>query len=88
MKKIEFSKLILLVVYLTTVLFSLATVIVAILGQDASSIANIVLAMWGSVSMAISFYFWKAKAENIVKISKEIPNKVLDKIQDIGDFLE
>ena len=32
--------------------------------------------------------YWKAKAENIIKISNDIPEKVLDKVQDIKGFLE
>ena len=88
MNKIEFSKLIFIVVYATTLIFSFLTVLVSLLGGDAASVANIALAMWGSVSVIVGFYFWKAKAENITKITKEIPQKILDKIQDIDEFLK
>ena len=88
MNKFEFSKLILVVAYFTAVVFTALTAWVAIQGGDAASFANIVLAIWALVSTAVGFYFWKAKAENIVKISKEIPKKILDKVQDIGEFLE
>lgn len=88
MNKFEFSKLILVVAYITAVVFTALTAYVALAGGDAASFANIVLAIWGTVSVGVGFYFWKAKAENIVKIAKTIPQKVLDKVNDIGEFLE
>lgn len=88
MNKFEFSKLILVVAYITAVFFTAITAYVAIVGGDAASFANIVLAIWALVSTAVGFYFWKAKAENIIKISKTIPQKVLDKVEDIKSFLE
>lgn len=88
MNKFEFSKLILVVAYITAVFFTAVTAYVAIAGGDAASFANIVLAIWALVSTAVGFYFWKAKAENIIKISKTIPQKVLDKVEDIKSFLE
>ena len=87
-KEFEFSKWILIVAYLTGILFTGIAGYVAIVGGDAGSFANIVLAIWGLVSTAVGFYFWKAKAENIVKISKDIPKKILDKINDVGEFLD
>lgn len=88
MKKLEFSKFILYVLYLTAVAFTLLTGYVALQGGDAASIANIVLAIWGSVSVGVGFYYWKAKAENTIKISSKIPPAVLEKINDVGEFLE
>lgn len=88
MKKLEFSKFILYVLYLTAVAFTLLTGYVALQGGDAASVANIVLAIWGSVSVGVGFYYWKAKAENTIKISSKIPPAVLEKINDVGEFLE
>lgn len=88
MKKLEFSKFILYVLYLTAVSFTLLTGYVALQGGDAASVANIVLAIWGSVSVGVGFYYWKAKAENTIKISSKIPPAVLEKINDVGEFLE
>ena len=88
MKKIEFSKLILIVAYFTGMLFTAIAAYVAIVGGDAGSFANIVLAIWGLASTAVGFYYWKAKAENLVKIGKTIPKEVVDNIESIKNFLE
>lgn len=88
MKKLEFSKIILIVAYFTAVSFTLLTAYVTLNGGESSYFANIVLAVWGTVSLGVGFYYWKAKAENIIKISNDIPEKVLDKVQDIKGFLE
>lgn len=88
MKKIEFSKFILGVEYFTAIIFSLFTVYVALSGGDAASIANITLAIWGVYGVGSAMYYNKAKAENVVKLSKKIPQNVLDKINDVGEFLD
>ena len=87
MKKIEFSKLILIVAYATGVVFTAIAGWVAIVGGDAGSFANIVLAIWGLVSTAVGFYYWKAKAENIIKIGKQIPKELMESLDAVKEFL-
>lgn len=86
MKKLEFSKVLFLVVYITSLVFSALTVVVSIIGGDAASVANIALAMWGTTSIATGFYFWKAKAENMIKIYNSMPAELLNKIEAVSEF--
>lgn len=88
MNKFEFSKLILITAYITAIIFTIVTAYIAIIGGDASSFANIVLAIWSLVSVAVGFYFWKAKAENIIKLAGKVPAAVQDKLDQIKNFLE
>lgn len=87
-KEFEFSKWILIVAYLTGLVFTSLTVWLAIAGGDAASFANIVLAIWALVSTAVGFYFWKAKAENLIKIAKAIPHDKVDDLDEIKAFVE
>lgn len=87
-KKLEFSKLILIVGYLTAFLFTGVAGYVALVGGDAGSFANIVLAIWGMVSTAVGFYYWKAKAENLVKIAKELPQELVENLDEIKGYVE
>ena len=83
MKKIEFSKLIFIVMFLTAFSFTCAAVYVALMGGDAASISNIVLALWGSVATGELAYYSKAKAENLLKIGNTISQEVLDKASQV-----
>ena len=87
-KKLEFSKLILIVGYFTAFLFTAIAGYVALVGGDAGSFANIVLAIWGMVSTAVGFYYWKAKAENLIKIAKEVPQELVENLDEIKGFIE
>ena len=70
-KKIEFSKVILLLVLSTY--FVGVFIGVKIVFIDVTQL-GVVLAFIGTpTAAAIAFYAWKAKAENIVKIKKENP---------------
>lgn len=88
LKTLEFSKLILIVGYFTAIIFTAATGYLALVGGDAGSFANIVLAIWAMVSTAVGFYFWKAKAENMIKIGNSIPKKVMEEMERIKGFIE
>lgn len=87
-KKLEFSKLILIVGYLTAFAFTSLAGYIALVGGDAGSFANIVLAIWGMVSTAVGFYYWKAKAENLIKIAKEVPQELIENLDEIKGFVE
>lgn len=88
MNKFEFSKLILVVAYVTAIVFTVITAYIAVVGGDAASFANIVLAIWALVSTAVGFYFWKAKAENIIKLAGKLPEKLHEQLDQIKNFLE
>lgn len=87
MFKIEFSKLILIIAYITAVTFTVVAAYLGIYG-DLGSFAAIVLAIWGLVTAGVSFYYWKAKAENMIKISQHIPEEIKDYIDSVKNLLE
>lgn len=87
-KKLEFSKLILIVGYLTATIFTAVAAQIAIVSGDIGSFANIVAIIWGTVGAAVSFYYWKAKAENLIKIAKEVPQELIENLDEIKGFVE
>lgn len=78
MKKFEYSKLLPLLVGGLSLVFSTATVVVAILGGDAGAVANIALAYIGILGATTSGYLWKAQAENKVKIKIGMMKQIKD----------
>lgn len=88
MKKFEFSKVILIMVYATAVIFTGILAWLAYLGIDISAVANVILSIWGLVSVAVGFYYWKAKAENLMKIAKEMPQEIIEDLDEIKAFVE
>ena len=88
LKTLEFSKLILIVGYFTAIIFTAATGYLALVGGDAGSFANIVLAIWAMVSTAVGFYYWKAKAENLLKIAGMIAEEKVEQLDTIKRFIE
>ncbi len=78
----EFSKKILVASYVIAVGVTIATFILPIItylvsGQlmDYSSLMPIVMACWGEVTVGNSFYYWKAKSENKIKLLNSINRK-------------
>ena len=74
----EFSKKLLVASYIIAVLVTIATFTLPIItytvsGQlmDYSSLMPIALACWGEVTVGNSFYYWKAKSENKIKLLAE-----------------
>ena len=74
----EFSKKLLVASYIIAVLVTIATFALPIItytvsGQlmDYSSLMPIALACWGEVTVGNSFYYWKAKSENKIKLLAE-----------------
>jgi len=88
MKKIEFSKLIFITMFLTAITFTALTIYVALMGADTSSISNIVLAIWASVGTGELAYYSKAKAENLLKIGKTASIEELERaaiVKNLGE---
>ena len=70
MKKWEFSKLVLGAVML---LYFAGTVFAAVIVCEERSALGELLAYIGApTATAIGFYAWKAKAENVIKITKDV----------------
>ena len=74
----EFSKKLLVASYIIAILITIATFTLPIItytvsGQlmDYSSLMPIALACWGEVTVGNSFYYWKAKNENKIKLLVE-----------------
>ena len=65
--RVETSKKILLFCDITTALAVIAAFTVAVLGVEMTGLSEIVVALIGLSAAAHSFYFWKAKAENLSK---------------------
>ena len=68
-KKVEFSKLILLLVMFSY--FLIVGVGIHLCYIDASQYSTLAALVGGPTAVAIVFYAWKAKCENIVKYRKE-----------------
>ena len=67
MKRVETSKKILIYCDLVTLLIVIAAFILSAVGSDMTGISEISVAFIGLTAAAHSFYFWKAKAENLHK---------------------
>lgn len=82
----ETSKKILLALLIPTYLLIGLTIVAMFMGYDAGYLVTLTECLIGCVTIGVSFYYWKAKAENIVKISKTIPSSLKDKI-DVNNMM-
>ena len=71
MKKREFSKRILTMVALATAAIVVAAFVLMWHARDTSALAYIIPGIFAELSAATGFYFWKAKAENMIKLDIE-----------------
>ena len=69
-KKLEFSKLIMLVVGAVTVIVTAFTLFIVWKTQDTSPLAYLIPAVFAELSVGTGFYYSKAKAENRIKLRK------------------
>lgn len=77
LKRIETSKLLLLVSYIITASLSIVVIIGAFTGADMEYVVQIALASYAEVSASNIFYFKKSTRENIFK---NLPEDKLDMI--------
>lgn len=70
-KKVEFSKLIMLVVGAVTVIVTAFTLFMVCKTQDLSPLAYLIPAVFAELSVGTGFYYSKAKAENRIKLRKQ-----------------
>ena len=67
-KKPEFSKVILGAVALSTALIVISSFVIMWRTGDTSPLAYIIPGIFAELSAATGFYYWKAKAENQIKL--------------------
>ena len=67
-KTLEFSKIILAVVALTTIAVCVVSFILMWKLQDLSALSYIITGIFAELASATGFYYWKARAENIIKL--------------------
>lgn len=70
-RKMEFSKKILIVVSIATVLIVVASFILMWRTMDLSPLSYIITGIFAELASATGFYYWKAKNENMVKLTKD-----------------
>lgn len=70
-KKLEFSKLIMLVVGTVTVVVTVFSLFMMYKTQDLSPLAYLIPAVFAELSVGTAFYYSKAKAENRIKLRKK-----------------
>jgi hypothetical protein len=87
-KRLEFSKKILIVSYLAMFATTAVMAYIILVGADASSFLPVVLASWAEVTTVNAFYFWKARAENRLKILLSAPPEILDNLEIIRELFQ
>ena len=96
-KNMEFCKKILVADYAILVLMIVFFFIFTMKGHDTSNCAVVVGAWVAQIAISSGFYFWKAKAENLVKLplymldnlsedmkEKADPNQIIETIIGMG----
>lgn len=66
-KKIETSKILLIVSDVMAAAVLIGTVVAVFVLQDATPLAYLIPAVFGLAATSHGFYYWKAKAENLNK---------------------
>jgi len=67
-KALEFSKIILVVVALATIAIVVASFVLMWRTMDLSPLSYIITGIFAELASATGFYYWKARAENIIKL--------------------
>lgn len=86
MKKIETSKLILIVSYFVAVTLTAIVVYGAFAEVDMSNVVQITLVAWGEVAASNVWYYKKAGRENVFKNLNKLPKETREQI-DINQLL-
>ena len=85
-KRIETSKLILIVSYSAAVVLTAVVVYGAFAGLDMTNVTQLATLAWAEVAATNIFYYRKAGRENVLKIMKSLPKEMQDQI-DINQIL-
>lgn len=86
MKKVETSKVILILSYTAAFVLTAIVIIGAFVGVDMSNVTPLALAAWAEVAATNIWYYKKAARENVLKIAKRLPDEMKSQI-DINQFL-
>lgn len=86
MKKIETSKKILLISYITAIILTFIVVIGSFLDHDMTNITTIASLAWSEVAASNIFYYKKAAKENVPKVIASLCENLQDKV-DINQLL-
>ena len=71
-KPLEFSKKILIVLSLATTIIVVLSFVLMFMTQDLSPLSYIITGIFAELASATGFYYWKAKAENVIKIQGNV----------------
>lgn len=77
-KKIEFSKLIVIMSILITILTEAFVCWITVITKDLSALAYLIPAVFTQMGVTISFYLHKAQKENQIKIARIVKEEQLD----------
>lgn len=83
--KIEFSKIIMIIVGAVTVIVTAFTLIIVCQTGDTSPLAYLIPAVFAELATATGFYYSKAKAENRIKLRKKYGAEIYNDSK--GDYL-
>lgn len=78
-KKFEFSKVIIFIVGAVTIAVTAFTLYMVWETKDMTVMAYLIPAIFTEASSATGFYFWKARTENKIRMSKEMQAEQVDK---------
>lgn len=85
-KRIETSKLILIVSYAMAVILTVIVIYGAFTYLDMSNVVQLALAAWAEVTATNVWYYKKAGRENALKIYKSLPQEIKDQV-DINQII-
>ena len=68
----EFSKKILVASWCATIVLTLIVAIGSFLSLSMDTVSTIAALSWGELTAVHAFYFWKAKNENRIKLTKQM----------------
>lgn len=74
----EFSKIIVIAVSILTAIISCFSMVAMLIMQDISALPILITTVFAAFATGTGFYYNKAKAENLKKISKEIQEEEID----------
>lgn len=77
-KKFEFSKIIIFIVGVVTIAVTTFTLYMVWETKDLSVLAYLIPAIYTETASATGFYFWKARTENKIRMSKELQKENID----------
>lgn len=89
MRKFEFSKIILLIVAIATVLVVVASFVLMWRTMDLSPLSYIITGIFAELASATGFYYWKAKNENMIKLGQPMQIETNDdnlKLLDLNEL--